>query len=415
MSYPTPILNLDFVNSKQLGDKVAFSRSSPATFWDRNGVLRTAVDGMPRFDHDPLTGICKGLLVEPQMPFLETYSEQFDQWAYQSNITRTANSTIAPDGATTADTLNATAAMGYVMQSKTIANSVIYTGSLFFKKTSGATKFPLVYLQFSGGTMMMFGCILNTNTGVFTSIDTTPIAHNVVDCGLYWLVYITAQNNATGNTNGNLYIYDAASTDGITTASPSTNGGAVVWGAKIYAGTGPTSYLPSVASPVTRAADLASVDLTQLKGAAGEALWNGAEGTVVVRWSRQFIPVSDTYPTPVVIDAGSYENRISVFGNSYGEIFTQSAIGGIYTNTSLRTGKTYPLFAAMAYAFKANDHASSFNGDDVVANTSVGLPPNLATMRIGSDVDNCYTHHIRSIQLYNRRIADAYLPALSAL
>ncbi len=66
--FPTirPSLNLDFANSKTVDPRITFSRASSATYFDEKGVMRTAPAGVPRIDHDPVTGECKGLLIEEQ-------------------------------------------------------------------------------------------------------------------------------------------------------------------------------------------------------------------------------------------------------------------------------------------------------------------------------------------------------------
>ena len=64
--YPTvlPSLNLDFANSKKLDPRITFTRASTGTFVNENGLVTTAASGAARFDHDPVTGKCLGLLVE---------------------------------------------------------------------------------------------------------------------------------------------------------------------------------------------------------------------------------------------------------------------------------------------------------------------------------------------------------------
>lgn len=66
--FPTirPSLNLDFANSKTIDPRITFARASSATYFDEKGVMRTAPAGVPRIDHDPVTGDCKGLLIEEQ-------------------------------------------------------------------------------------------------------------------------------------------------------------------------------------------------------------------------------------------------------------------------------------------------------------------------------------------------------------
>jgi hypothetical protein len=64
--YPVirPALNLDFANSKTLDPRITFSRASSATYTDADGLIKVAAAGEARFDHDPITGECRGLLIE---------------------------------------------------------------------------------------------------------------------------------------------------------------------------------------------------------------------------------------------------------------------------------------------------------------------------------------------------------------
>ena len=65
-----PSLDLNFADSKSLTDGVTgqnlvtFTRASSGTFVGSDGVLRTAANDVPRFDHNPTTGESLGLLVE---------------------------------------------------------------------------------------------------------------------------------------------------------------------------------------------------------------------------------------------------------------------------------------------------------------------------------------------------------------
>ena len=59
-----PSLLLDFANSKTVDPRITFTRASTATYFDAQGLMRTAASGVLRIDHDPATGACKGLLIE---------------------------------------------------------------------------------------------------------------------------------------------------------------------------------------------------------------------------------------------------------------------------------------------------------------------------------------------------------------
>ena len=59
-----PTLDLNFARDKRLDSKITFTRNSVGTYVDANGLIQTAVNNIPRFDHDPVTGESLGLLIE---------------------------------------------------------------------------------------------------------------------------------------------------------------------------------------------------------------------------------------------------------------------------------------------------------------------------------------------------------------
>lgn len=62
-----PRLALDFTTAS-LDSRITFTRttgaSNPATYIDSFGVITAATNNQPRFDYDPVTLVCKGLLIE---------------------------------------------------------------------------------------------------------------------------------------------------------------------------------------------------------------------------------------------------------------------------------------------------------------------------------------------------------------
>jgi len=97
----------------------------------------------PRFDYDPVTLAAKGLLIEEQRTNLLTYSEDFRDtasagatrpWTW-SNATIAANTTAAPDGNTTADTLveDTTNSSHPIYQSVSGLTTTAYTASCYIK------------------------------------------------------------------------------------------------------------------------------------------------------------------------------------------------------------------------------------------------------------------------------------------
>jgi len=64
--YPTirPTLDLNFAAVKKLDPRITYTRTGPASYIDEFGKVVLVGENTPRFDHDPTTRECKGLLIE---------------------------------------------------------------------------------------------------------------------------------------------------------------------------------------------------------------------------------------------------------------------------------------------------------------------------------------------------------------
>jgi hypothetical protein len=92
-----PTLNLDFANSQSLDERITFTRGSIGTFVNKNGLIETAAANIPRFDYDPITGECKGLLIEEQRTNLVVNSTS-PTFTSLTGISTTTDGSLAPDG-----------------------------------------------------------------------------------------------------------------------------------------------------------------------------------------------------------------------------------------------------------------------------------------------------------------------------
>jgi len=103
-------LDLQFATDKTLtarkGPTPAFTRASSGTFVGSNGLIQSAGTNVARFDHDPVTLACKGLLIEESRTNLLRQSENFGTTWSASQLNTTGipaylNVATAPDGTTT--------------------------------------------------------------------------------------------------------------------------------------------------------------------------------------------------------------------------------------------------------------------------------------------------------------------------
>lgn len=310
-----PSLLLDFANSGRVDPRITFSRASTATYFDNKGVLRTAPTGVPRIDYDPATGKCRGLLVEEKRTNLLFDSENLaagDRGASTGwySIIRgsvSANTSVAPDGLQTADKLVEDTSNGtHFISNRTPAGSTTntspLTASVFMKAAERSIGSVLLTegTTFSRSVQAYFDLVAGTATTPVTAGGVTAASATITQVGGGWFRCSLTVTLGGADTRAELRVYPATST---TSASYQGNGtsGIYVWGAQLEKGSFPTSYIPTAASQVTRAADVCKID-----GASFTSWYRQDEGTVLAEYRT-----ASTGGAILSLDAGSASDRIA--------------------------------------------------------------------------------------------------------
>jgi hypothetical protein len=211
-----------------------------------------------------------------------TYSEDVSQWATPFNTTLAANSIAAPDGALTADRLLETTATSLHAcdgTAITFVTSTVYTYSVFVNSIGGRNfeiAFPatLFTARFARFTLSGTGSVQGVDSGVTASIQ--ALANGWYRCSASSTCVLTA-GSRMGNFINNAS-YSRSYTGDITK-------GIYIWGAQLEAGSFPTSYIPTVAATVTRAADVASIT-----GSNFSSWYRQDEGTVFATTALAILP-----------------------------------------------------------------------------------------------------------------------------
>ena len=211
-----PSLNLDFANSKALDPRITFTRASNATYYDGYTSVKAEEN-------------------------LFTYSQEIEQWTKSTNITVTANSTTAPDGTLTADTIE-----GNTTSSGTrwVVNGSSHTGNAtysFYAK-AGTNNYVQIYFNV-GGVYANF----DLSTGaVGSSSGLTP---SIVDAGNGWYRCIVSDLIDTYYSSFIQLIPNSSSAR----ASASTLQTSIyLWGGQKEIRSSVTTYTPTTSSPITK-------------------------------------------------------------------------------------------------------------------------------------------------------------------
>jgi plastocyanin len=359
----------------------------------------------PRFDYDPVTLAPKGLLIEEQRTQLLTFSEQFDNaaWIKSAFTTVTANTTVAPDGTTTADTLtNAGNGAKFIAQNVTVsAGATVF--SVFAK--AGTHNFVQLAFGVQSGTFANFD--ITAGSGVVGSSGGI-ISSSITDVGNGWYRCAVVFTNVNISTAAIAMVPSATATRIQAWTSDGTET-VFAWGAQLEVGAFATSYIPSVASQVTRAADSASMIGNNF------ARWyNVNAGSLFAQYS-----VNGLNPSLANAAYGISDNTTNNFlvGRTLSSEATnfQVRVGGVIPANLNSVTVAVGVVAKIAGAYALNDFAFSANAGTVQTDTS-GTLPFVTQMQIGGLTSsvNPLNGTISRIAFYGRRLADSELIGITS-
>jgi hypothetical protein len=224
---------------------------------------------------------------------------------------------------------------------------------------------------------------------------------------------ITITATATATAGGNTVIGSASADNTSFYTGVAAAEALYLYGGDIEAGAFATSYIPTVASQVTRSADVATMTGTNFS-----SWYNQSEGTFVISGSRFTTTATSGFAAFVSANNGTNANEIYItqaleFGVVAARAFIRSTAGA----PGDMVGSAWPLNTVgnAAAAYQLNNAGLSYNGSAVVADTDVGIPTvtRLSMGARGNGLDPL-NGHIRQIAYYNTRLPDATLVSLTA-
>ena len=398
---------------EQRSEATAYTATTTQPITNYIPQLLTAASGVARFDHNPVTGESLGLLIEESRTNLLTYSSAFDNAAWPKvNSSITANTIVAPDGALTGDKLveDTTASSTHLItQSISFTSGTAYTYSIFAKQAE-AGRYIQLSVPSAAFTSTLRGTFDLTN-GTFQASASATAAITSVGNGWY-KCSITATATATASGSLGIFIANSsAATLGAVTYTGNGYSGIYIWGAQLEAGAFATSYIPTGASQVTRAADAASMTGTNFS-----SWYNQAEGAF-------FSSIVLSQPPAVLAGLGIYaasdgtsSNRVFVnFGSgSNGNINAAVSTGGVLQAQTINAGLSTAGAYLYANSYKVNDFASVVNNGVAVTDT-IGTIPVVDRLYLGAGPTGTlyFNSTIKKIAYYPIRVTNAQLQGLT--
>jgi hypothetical protein len=398
-----PTLSMDFQADKYTVNGTVYSgimtfltavgghsyRSTTGTYFNSAGIMQSAATDTARLDYDPVTHEAKGILLEDGRTNLLKRSEAFDNVTWtKGDVTVTANTVVAPDGNTTADSVIATGSgptfYSYIDQTATWSAGATLTRSVYAK--AGSTSF-VSFEQRVAGAYDYTSFDLSTGTVTQTGAGVTPSIQYVGN-GWYRLIATRTFAAASGTNNRFGVIYVDVLTP------PSTAGHNVyLWGAQLEVGSTASSYIPTTSATVTRTGDDMGIPVG--------TWYNQYKGTFVAKGVMPYMGANQ-YPGLISIDDGSSNNVMHLFIDDQGSDFKDGEIFVGGTNPFASNGSAYTagntLMMGMTYA--TNNVYIAADGVLSAQDTSVTIPT-VTIMRPGSSRNgNMISGWVQGVQYY---------------
>jgi hypothetical protein len=426
-------LDLQFAADKTLtarkGPTPVFTRGSTGTFVGSNGLIQSAAINAARFDHDS-AGVCRGLLIEESRTNVALYSGALvGGTGWSLSQTTSVVSGTGPDGNNAYEvaddsTTNVHSILNTGSTTGAFATSVVsgttYTGSVFLKKIAGSVDWAQVSMGAAGfGAAQYANFNLSTGqVGNFAGLSsgTSPRIEAFANGWYRCSISVTAILTTTISPSVVLFLTNNTNA---TTRAPSYNGNTankfLAAMAQFEVGSFATSYIPTVASSVVRSADVCSIS-----GANFTSFWNQTEGSL---FASAIFNAPANYNTAQFfcdVNDNTSENRVRFYRNPTAPTFEAANISSNTQDAVITSSAQYAsnVTHKASLGIKQNDYEFFANNATIGTDSSVVLPVNLNTFRIGNSSSAVAARPtngtISAIRYYRKRLSNAKLQALTA-
>jgi len=374
--------------AEQRSSVTAYQVTTTAPITNYIPALQSAASGVARFEHNPITGESLGLEIEEQRTNLLTYSSDYSNAAWtKTNSTIAANSVIAPDGTLTGAVLTGNSTSGQHLLSQ-LYSSVGSGKTISVFAKAGTNNFLQIYTDFVATDFANF----NLSTGAVGTVGSTASA-TITPVGNGWY-RCTVTTGSASSQYVNFHIITSATSVRAEFNTLTTS--LSLWGAQLEAGAFATSYIPTVASQVTRSPDSATMTGTNFS-----SWYRADEGS----FYGEFI----TIRTGAGLLGDQTGSSAILYSNSRDLLTFNGTNGAAATNSYT---SNIPFKGAVSYS--ASGRSVTLNAGTV--GTSTGLMQNITTFTIGRAFSSIYLNgNIKKVAYYPLRLTNAELQGLTTV
>ena len=390
-----PRLALDFTTAS-LDPRVTVARAlNTATRFNSSGQIEIVNANLPRFDYDPSTLACKGLLIEETRANVLPYSVLTKSGSLPNSWSQSI-----PGG--TQDTITSIygSSDGSTAWTQTANNErPFFIPSGGVAVSANTSYFLSMYLETNPNNMEVRNVINYNSTpsgSVQWYINGAAVANTTIPTAPC-RVGILFSIGATGGT-----IYPRIGLGGQAAATGTIQFSRPQWETGAFA----TSYIPTTTTSLTRNADVVTMTGTNFSD-----WYNASEGTFAALFSS-----NNTLGNGVEVRAASGNTDFIRLARSNATAYVRVFSGGVEQVSLLPaiTGSSWSTGVNVAAAYKLNNFAASASGTAPGTDNSGAVPVSPTNMFIGTSNAGAYINgHMKKISYWPQRLINAEVQAFS--
>ena len=378
---PMPSLHFSPANDQTGSDRrndlaLTLTRTTTHDYWDSTGTFVTASAGNFAFPHtynsatDTWEPDGWGVELAAENTCLQSRDFDTSPWAESGGgsvgLAQTATGIDGVANTAWVFTDNSAAKSEGRQQAVTIANDgATHVTKFHVMKDSDTTRFPLVGVQYSGGTSLTQFSHVDTQNGTLvdegSSSDGTA---TVIDRDLFWEVWMFMANNTTGNITATVFIHAARGTVQGTQANSAT-GSVTIDQVDFFENTiTPAPSIITTAAAVTRNKDdMQTADITWFRA---------DQGMFVIAWKARSTTNSQVI---FAVHDNSASDRIMAESDATEGIrwfMTDGSSDQIDADVNATTADN--VASKIAYGYKLNDSVAVDDGNAPVTDAACTIP-----------------------------------------